>query len=60
VSEKIEPQNTEQGIMNVEGKENFIISACGGFDIRYSNKEPLIVPGFLFPFSSFCLLTPDT
>jgi hypothetical protein len=36
VSEKREPQNTEQGIMNIEGKENFIISASGGFDIRYS------------------------
>jgi hypothetical protein len=42
VSGKREPQNTEQGIMNVEGKENFIISACGGFDIRYSNWEKLI------------------
>jgi hypothetical protein len=25
VAGKREPQNTEQGIMNVEGKENFII-----------------------------------
>jgi len=33
-----EPQNTESaGGGNVEGKENFIISACGGFDIRYSS-----------------------
>jgi hypothetical protein len=37
VSEKREPQNTESaGGGNVEGKENFIISASGGFDIRYS------------------------
>jgi hypothetical protein len=34
-SEKREPQNTEQGIMNVEGKENFIIGNSL-FDIRYS------------------------
>jgi hypothetical protein len=33
---KKEPQNTEQGIMNVEGKENFIIRNSL-FDIRYSN-----------------------
>jgi hypothetical protein len=39
VSENREPQNTEQGIMNVEGKENFSISAFGGFDIRYSKQE---------------------
>jgi len=26
-------------MLNIEGKENFIISACGGFDIRYS-KHP--------------------
>jgi len=45
LSENREPQpatssaesNTEQGIMNVEGKENFIISASGGFDIQ--NRE---------------------
>ena len=35
VSEKREPQNTEQGIMNVEGKENFSIRNSL-FDIRYS------------------------
>jgi hypothetical protein len=35
-SENREPQKIEQGIMNVEGKKNFIISASGGFDIRYS------------------------
>jgi hypothetical protein len=33
--------NTEQGIMNVEGKENFIIRNSF-FDIRYSNWEKLI------------------
>jgi hypothetical protein len=37
LSKNREPQNTEQGIMNVEGKENFIISASGGFDIQ--NRE---------------------
>jgi hypothetical protein len=36
VSEKRELQNIEQGIMNVEGKENFIIRNSL-FDIRYSN-----------------------
>ena len=35
VSENREPQNTEQGIMNVEGKENFSIRNSL-FDIRYS------------------------
>jgi hypothetical protein len=30
-----EPQNTEQGIMNIEGKENLIIRNSL-FDIRYS------------------------
>jgi len=40
VSVKIEPQNTEQGIMNVEGKENFSIRHSL-FDIRYSNKGKL-------------------
>jgi hypothetical protein len=34
-SENREPQNTEQGIMNVEGKENFIIRNYL-IDIRYS------------------------
>jgi hypothetical protein len=38
-SENREPQNSEQGIMNVEGKENFIISGGGGFDIRYSKLK---------------------
>jgi hypothetical protein len=42
VSVKKEPQNTEQGIINVEGKEYFSISASGGFDIRYSNLGTLI------------------
>jgi hypothetical protein len=49
VSEKREPQNTacdelsrvEQGIMNVEGKENFSIRNSL-FDIRYSNWGELI------------------
>jgi hypothetical protein len=49
VSEKREPQpatssaesNTEQGIMNVEGNENFIIRNSL-FDIRYSNWGELI------------------
>lgn len=36
MSEKKEPQNTEQGIMNFEGKENFIIQNSL-FDIRYSS-----------------------
>jgi hypothetical protein len=40
VSEKRQPQNTEQGIMNVEGKDNFIIRNSL-FDIRYSIKEKL-------------------
>jgi hypothetical protein len=41
VSGKREPQNTEQGIMNVEGKETFIIRNSL-FDIRYSNWEKLM------------------
>jgi hypothetical protein len=41
VSGKREPQNTEQGIMNVEGKEKFIIRHSL-LDIRYSNWEKLI------------------
>jgi hypothetical protein len=41
VSGKREPQNTEQGIMNVEGKENFI-TRHSLFDIRYSNWGELI------------------
>jgi len=36
VSEKREPQNTEQGIMNIEGKENFLIRNSL-FDIQ--NRE---------------------
>jgi hypothetical protein len=39
---KREPQNTEQGIMNVEGKENFIIRNSL-FDIRYSKQGKLTV-----------------
>jgi len=35
VSENSELQNAEQGIMNVEGKENFIIRNSL-LDIRYS------------------------
>jgi hypothetical protein len=35
---KREPQNTEQKIMNVEEKENFIIRNSL-FDIRYSKDE---------------------
>jgi hypothetical protein len=41
VSAKREPQNTEKGIMNVEGKENFIIRHSL-FYIRYSNWKKLI------------------
>jgi hypothetical protein len=58
VSIKREPQNTEQGIMNVEGKENFIISASGGFDIRYSNWKKLIGARILV--SSRWYLSADT
>ena len=56
-SEKREPQNTEQGIMNVAGKENFIIRNSL-FDIRYSIYEKLIAVWFLV--SSLCPLTADT
>jgi len=35
VNQKKEPQSTEQGIMNVEEEENFIIRNSL-FDIRYS------------------------
>jgi hypothetical protein len=41
VSGKREPQNTEQGIMNVEGKNYFIIRNSL-FDIRYSSWGKLI------------------
>jgi hypothetical protein len=44
--------------MNVEGKENFIISACGGFDIRYSSWEIWI--GTRIFVSSLCYLFTDT
>jgi hypothetical protein len=54
VSENRKPQNTEQGIMNVEGKENFIIRNSL-LDIRYSNKENLT--GLSFLVSSLCHLT---
>jgi hypothetical protein len=57
VSEKREPQNTEQGIMNVEGKENFIIRHSL-FDIRYSNWEKLIGARILV--SSRWYLSADT
>jgi hypothetical protein len=56
-SEKREPQNTEQGIMNVEGKENFIIRNSL-FDIRYSNQRKLIGAWILV--SSLCHLSADT
>jgi len=42
-SEKREPQNAEQGIMNVEGKENFSIRHSL-FDIRYSKQGKSIGP----------------
>jgi hypothetical protein len=63
-SEEREPQNTEQGIMNVEGKENFIIRNSL-FDIRYSNQWKLIgvwsVVTCLCRLSSdLCTLAPDT
>jgi hypothetical protein len=48
VSENREPQNTEQGIMNVEGKENFIIRNSL-FDIQ--NKK---MTGLSFLVSSLC------
>jgi len=57
VSGKREPQNTEQGIMNVEGTENFIIRNSL-FDIRYSNWEILI--GAQIPASSLYHLSADT
>jgi len=57
VSEKKEPQNTEQGIMNVEGKENFIIRNSL-IDIRYSNWGKLI--GALILVTSPCYQSADT
>jgi hypothetical protein len=39
VSENREPQNTEQGIMNVEGKDNFIISAEADSIFDIQNRE---------------------
>ena len=51
-SENREPQKTESaGGGKVEGKENFIISASGGFDINYSKQGKLM---------GYCHLTPDT
>jgi hypothetical protein len=41
VSEKRELQNIEQGIMNAEGKENFI-GRNSLFDIRYSKWGKLV------------------
>jgi hypothetical protein len=57
VSAKREPQNTDQGIMNVEGKENFIIRHSF-FDIRYSNWKKLIGARILV--SSRWYLSADT
>jgi len=34
MSENREPQNIESRMLNIEVKENFIISASGGFDIQ--------------------------
>ena len=55
MSENREPQNTEQGIMNVEGKENFIIRNSL-FDIRYSKYLKFIAGGFLVS----CFIERDT
>jgi hypothetical protein len=57
VSEKREPQNTEQGIMNVEGKDNFIIRNSL-FDIRYSNWGKLMRAWILV--ASLCHLSAAT
>jgi hypothetical protein len=57
VSAKKEPQNTEQGIMKVEGKENFIIRHSL-FDIRYSKWKKLIGARILV--SSRWYLSADT
>jgi len=57
VSEKREPQNIEQGIMNVEGKENFIIRHSL-FDVRYSSLKKLTGARILV--SSLCYLSADT
>jgi hypothetical protein len=57
VSGKREPQNTEQGIMNVEGKNYFIIRNSL-FDIRYSSWGKLIGAQILV--SSLCQLYADT
>ena len=43
-SENREPQNIEYGIMNVEGKENFIIRNTL-FDIRFSKQGSQIIVG---------------
>jgi hypothetical protein len=55
-SEKREPQNTKQGIMNVEGKKYFMIRNSL-FDIRYSNCGKLI--GVWFLVSSLCHLSSE-
>jgi hypothetical protein len=57
VSGKREPQNTEQGIMNVEGKNYFIIRNSL-FDIRYSSWGKFIGAQILV--SSLCQLYADT
>jgi hypothetical protein len=39
VSANREPQNIEYRIQNAEGLKYFIISASGGFDIRFSKTD---------------------
>jgi len=56
MSENKEPQNTQQGIMNVEGEENFIIRNSL-FDIRYSKLKKLTSLRFLV--SNLCHPTPE-